>query len=90
MLCTCIFRYDGKSILSFCVLGGVGVLWFVAWMLIVYDSPEKHPRISERERDYILGTLEGKISNKKKVLFTTNAFTPISMRVRVFYTIKYA
>ena len=55
------------------------MLWFVAWMLIVYDSPEKHPRISERERSYILEKLEGKISNKKKVLFTTNAFTPISM-----------
>lgn len=39
---------------TFYVTGALGLLWLAAWLL-VYDAPEKHPRLSAAERDYIRG-----------------------------------
>jgi ACS family sodium-dependent inorganic phosphate cotransporter len=44
----------------------VGVIWFIAWWLLVYDSPAQHPHISEKEKTYILKKL-GETVNKKRV-----------------------
>lgn len=52
--------------LAFYLTGGLGIVWFVAWMLLVSDTPDSHPRISESEKTYInnsLGHLNG-IPNK--------------------------
>ena len=51
------------------IQGAVGLLWFVAWMFIAYDSPAVHPRISPIERKYIQESLKGQMSNteNKKV-----------------------
>lgn len=35
------------------VTGVVACLWFVVWMLLVHDSPDEHPSISDEERHYI-------------------------------------
>eukprot|EP00058_Branchiostoma_floridae_P023698 XP_002609188.1 hypothetical protein BRAFLDRAFT_90639 [Branchiostoma floridae] len=37
----------------FYVPGGLVAAWFVAWLLLAYDSPAKHPRILEEEQKYI-------------------------------------
>lgn len=37
----------------FYIYGGLGVAWFFLWIAFVYDSPTKHPSISEAERTYI-------------------------------------
>jgi ACS family sodium-dependent inorganic phosphate cotransporter-like MFS transporter 5 len=37
----------------FYLLGIIGCLWFLFWSAFVYESPEKHPHISEKEYDYI-------------------------------------
>ncbi|XP_012941456.1 vesicular glutamate transporter 1 [Aplysia californica] len=39
--------------LAFYITGGCGFLWVVFWGLLVYDSPDVHPRISSAERLYI-------------------------------------
>lgn len=46
------------------ILGIFSVIWF----FIVYDSPSKHPRVTQTERDYILGKLK-KTTTKSKVIF---------------------
>lgn len=38
---------------TFYVTGGTGFAWFIAWKLL-YDTPERHSRLSAAERDYIL------------------------------------
>jgi ACS family sodium-dependent inorganic phosphate cotransporter-like MFS transporter 5 len=38
----------------FYVFGGIGLVWFVFWTILVYDSPSKHPWISDYEKDYII------------------------------------
>lgn len=47
------------------VTGVVGVIWFIAWWLLVYDSPSKHPRISEKEKNYILNKLGETVTEKR-------------------------
>lgn len=38
----------------FILVGVVGLLWLIPWMIVVKASPSSHPWISEEERDYIL------------------------------------
>ena len=37
----------------FYVFGVLGLLWFIAWSLVVTDSPDTHTTISWQEREYI-------------------------------------
>ncbi|XP_069705481.1 sialin-like [Periplaneta americana] len=55
--------FDWPSI--FYVTGAFGILWFIAWWLLVYDSPALHPRISETEKTFILNSLGKTITNRK-------------------------
>ncbi|CAL8258872.1 unnamed protein product [Lota lota] len=48
----------------FYIFGMVGVVWFVLWSLLVFNSPEDHPRISEREKHYICSSLENEVSRE--------------------------
>ncbi|XP_039152299.1 putative inorganic phosphate cotransporter isoform X2 [Drosophila simulans] len=43
---------------AFYIFGLLGILWFIAWMYLVYDKPSDHPRISESEREYIERSLQ--------------------------------
>ena len=48
-------------------------MWSVLWMIIVYDSPETHPRISPKERDYIITEIsayqQDKISENRVIIY---------------------
>ncbi|XP_077598954.1 sialin [Stigmatopora nigra] len=41
----------------FYICGGAGCLWAAFWFLLVSDDPRTHRRISQEERDYIVGAL---------------------------------
>ncbi|KAL7743888.1 hypothetical protein ACLKA6_003115 [Drosophila palustris] len=43
---------------AFYIFGLLGIVWFGAWMYLVYDRPSEHPRISWKERTYIERALE--------------------------------
>lgn len=66
----CVYGFDGGWPSIFYLLGAVGVVWFVAWTFIVYDSPLTHPRISPEERDYIVNSLKSHIDVSKKSTHT--------------------
>jgi MFS transporter, ACS family, hexuronate transporter len=38
----------------FVIVGVVGLLWLIPWMILVKAPPGKHPWITQEERDYIL------------------------------------
>ena len=44
-----------SDIFTFCCFGSgmFGVLWYVAWFVLAFESPSVHPTISEEERAYI-------------------------------------
>ena len=45
--------------------GFAGILWFVAWLLLTFDTPASHPRISPEEQHYIESTIEAELLAKK-------------------------
>ncbi|XP_077967220.1 sialin-like isoform X1 [Styela clava] len=47
----------------FYVTGSIGCVWALLWLILIYDSPSEHPRISEKEKNFIqdsLGHRDGK------------------------------
>lgn len=42
-----------------------GVLWYLAWQYLVYDTPEDHPRISQQEESYIKTRLGTTVAREK-------------------------
>ena len=52
----CDLELDNGWPLAFYVPGVIGVIWFIAWVFIVYDNPSVHPRIDEDEKRYILAS----------------------------------
>ncbi|XP_046680575.1 putative inorganic phosphate cotransporter isoform X2 [Homalodisca vitripennis] len=45
--------------------GLCGVLWSAVWLFVGADSPESHPSISDREREYIITTRIGSSSHSQ-------------------------
>uniref|UniRef100_A0A8C7G8M5 Si:ch1073-513e17.1 n=1 Tax=Oncorhynchus kisutch TaxID=8019 RepID=A0A8C7G8M5_ONCKI len=41
----------------FYMFGGAGCIWAVFWFILVSDQPGTHPRISTREKDYIINSI---------------------------------
>ena len=37
----------------FYFFGACGLVWFIFWVLLVFNNPSVHPRISEEEKNYI-------------------------------------
>ncbi|XP_049875794.1 uncharacterized transporter slc-17.2-like [Pectinophora gossypiella] len=48
---------------AFYVPGIIGIAWCVLWWVLVYDSPQQHPRISDKEKKYILDAIGDKVQH---------------------------
>ena len=44
-----------QSVFYFC--GVLGCIWFVFWVLLVFNTPQAHPRICSHELDYIANNI---------------------------------
>ncbi len=52
--------------LTFVVVGVLGLLWLIPWLIVNKKGPKEHKWITEEEREYILsGQPENKVSNEK-------------------------
>ncbi|MDG1805769.1 MFS transporter [Flavicella sp.] len=51
----------------FIIIGLVGLLWLVPWLIIVKAPPKKHPWLTEIEREYILSGQEEKSDTETKI-----------------------
>lgn len=49
-------KYSGWPSI-FYILGCAGLVWCVLWSYIVSDSPQKHNRITKKEKEYIISSL---------------------------------
>ena len=54
-------RFNCKMMTS-SFTGGLGIVWVAACIIFIFDSPNEHPRISEKEKKYIVYSLEGNLS----------------------------
>lgn len=53
----CSLEFDGGWPLCFYLFGGIGIIWFIFWMFLVYDTPSSHPRIDRQEQAFILASI---------------------------------
>lgn len=52
--------------ITFVIVGGLGLLWLIPWLIINKKGPKEHPWITNKEKDYILsGQPEIKTTNDK-------------------------
>ncbi|XP_045115030.1 sialin-like [Portunus trituberculatus] len=49
----------------FYITGGASLFWVAAWLLLMHDTPEEHPRISPEEKKYILEAIKEEQSQAK-------------------------
>lgn len=47
--------YGWRSI--FYVTGAMGLVWCLFWFVLVFDSPQSHPWISQEEEEYIVESI---------------------------------
>ncbi len=51
---------------TFVIVGSLGILWIIPWMIINKKGPKEHKWITEKEREYILsGQPEAKVTNER-------------------------
>ncbi|KAK0164155.1 hypothetical protein PV328_002816 [Microctonus aethiopoides] len=57
----------------------IGIIWYLAWYFLAFDTPMEHPRISEKERTYILNNLETSVdySGENKSVPWRKVFTSV-------------
>lgn len=48
----------------FYVSGTMALIWYAAWLFLVHESPEVHPRISKKEKKYLKDNLEVNYDDK--------------------------
>lgn len=49
-----LFVYLGSWRATFITIGLLGLLWLIPWLIVYKSGPDKHPWVSEAEREYIL------------------------------------
>lgn len=76
---------------TFYLLGGLGIVWFILWALLISESPESHPYISQQEHDFILQNGGGaakkdvNIINRGRLNLTDNIFQDYSYSLQEDY-----
>lgn len=52
---------------AYYVIGGITSAWFIFWCVFVYDTPDSHPRISQKERESINNALMENVNDKENL-----------------------
>ncbi|XP_021500557.1 sodium-dependent phosphate transport protein 4 isoform X3 [Meriones unguiculatus] len=52
----------------FYIFGGIGVVCWILWLILVYDDPVSHPWIGDPEKEYILSSLDHQFSSEEQPL----------------------
>jgi ACS family sodium-dependent inorganic phosphate cotransporter len=61
----------------FYVSGALALSWCVTWWLLVFDTPDKHPRISREEKQY----LQENLTEDRNEKVRENKKTPATFRL---------
>ncbi|OXU21743.1 hypothetical protein TSAR_011588 [Trichomalopsis sarcophagae] len=75
----CSLELWGGWPLSFYLFGGLGIIWYAFWLMLVYDTPAKHPRIDPQEKAYIESLVEPKDENNTAGVPWLSVFTSLPM-----------
>ena len=68
------FQYQANQLTSYglrcycnhnVILGTVGIVWYMAWLLLIFNTPADHPRISPKEQYYIETAIKEEMQSKQ-------------------------
>lgn len=63
----CKYGWDNGWPSIYYLLGFLGALWTLLWFFAVADSPQKHVRIEDEERNYIMDSLQDTVAKEDTV-----------------------
>ena len=63
---TCCSIFKLMACMIYCI-GIVGIIWFVAWLFLVFNTPADHPRISPEEHHYIESSIDSELLLQESV-----------------------
>ncbi|XP_014235029.1 putative inorganic phosphate cotransporter [Trichogramma pretiosum] len=66
-LCGLIIAYYGWTT-AYYVTSGLMLIFYLLWVLLAYDTPDQHPTITEKERNYIKEQIGTSVSKQKHPL----------------------
>ncbi|XP_064652754.1 sialin-like isoform X2 [Lineus longissimus] len=75
----CKYGFAGGWPSVFYVFGSFACVWFIFWMLLVYDSPSVHPWISEEEKVYIISSIGDPVTKKHESVPWCGILTSVSV-----------
>ena len=52
-------------LLAILYIGSAGIIWYMVWLLLVFNTPADHPRISLQEQSYIETAINEEIKSKQ-------------------------
>jgi len=58
------------NIANIMCIGVAGIVWYVVWLLLIFNTPADHPRISPEEQHYIETTIKEEIQSKQDGIST--------------------
>ncbi|XP_068081578.1 sialin isoform X5 [Anabrus simplex] len=82
-VCGLIIYYLGWEAV-FYITGAIGIIWFIAWWLLVFDTPNDHPRISEKELKYIQSSCGRAVQKRKPPIPWKSILTSVPMWMNIF------
>lgn len=53
----CSLKLDNGWPLCFYLFGVSGIIWFLFWNILIYDTPLSHPRICRQEQTFIIASI---------------------------------
>ena len=65
----------------FVIVGGLGLLWVVPWLIVVKAAPDSHPWITQEERDYILTGQKAEVKEGEAEVSAEDEYNPTTKEV---------
>lgn len=73
----------------FYISGAMTLVWYVFWYFLMFDTPAKHPRISEAERTLIEEALKGTVHATRLPTPWKSILTSVQVWVNMFAGVAY-
>ncbi|XP_048512637.1 sialin [Athalia rosae] len=68
----------------FYVTSVLGILWYIAWHYLAFDTPQEHPRVSIAERTYILENLGDSVDESSRPIPWKAILTSVPLWLTAF------
>ncbi|XP_069676548.1 putative inorganic phosphate cotransporter isoform X2 [Periplaneta americana] len=74
--------------LPYYLFGGISICFIVPWFLLMYDTPQEHPRISDKEKNYLLSSI-GETTKKKHPVPWVAILTSVPLWMHIIIGVGY-